>query len=90
MGARLHSGGRCACTALAPTSVRKMLGEAAASQLDDWREEAAEAVAAFKAWSRCDPGERAGAFASYRAALEREEQAGNLYRELIAAARALA
>jgi hypothetical protein len=45
-----------------------------------WREECLAVQGAYEAWQDADPGGRAGAFAAYRAALDREEQASLIFR----------
>jgi acyl-CoA reductase-like NAD-dependent aldehyde dehydrogenase len=63
--------------------VSELLRAAAEEQREDWRHECREARAAFERWSR--PREdRAAAFDAYRAALDREQEACRIYRELLA------
>lgn len=57
--------------------------EAVCDQRDDWREECLELQAAFEAWSRARAVDRAAAYAGYEAALEREEHACAIYRDLL-------
>ena len=49
----------------------------------DWREECAEVQAAYDRWSEAQKNERAHAFAAYRAALDREERASEVYAQLV-------
>jgi hypothetical protein len=48
-----------------------------------WREECIAVRAAYTWWSDAQTDERATAFAVYRAALDREEQASRVYADLI-------
>jgi hypothetical protein len=50
----------------------------------DWREEAAAVRAAYRRWKEAARADRAQAFAAYRAALDRESLAGDLYAAAIA------
>ena len=45
---------------------------------DAWAFAAAEAHLALQSWQLADPAERGDAYAVYRAALDREEQAANV------------
>jgi hypothetical protein len=49
----------------------------------DWREECVAVQVAYTWWSDAQSDERATAFAVYRAALDREEQASRVYADLI-------
>jgi hypothetical protein len=46
-----------------------------------WREACEDVQSAYDKWRRCDPVERPLQFASYRAALEREERAALIHSE---------
>ena len=59
-----------------------MLQRAADDQYIDWLEEAEEVQLAYECWRSADADERPLAYASYRAALEREQHACDLYAEL--------
>jgi hypothetical protein len=50
----------------------------------DWREECAEVWSAYERWVRAPEIDDAGAFAAYRAALDREECASHAYAGLLA------
>ena len=52
----------------------------------DWREECAEVWDAYERWVRADNIDDPGAFAAYRAALDREECASHAYADLVSAA----
>ncbi len=49
----------------------------------DWREESAEVWDAYERWARAPKADDAGAFAAYRAALDREESASRAYSDLL-------
>lgn len=66
-----------------------MLTEAIDDQRADWECECEDVRRTFAAWSRAPMTERGRAFADYRLALEREEQASIIYRDLLAEAREL-
>jgi hypothetical protein len=51
-----------------------------------WREECSSVHAAYAGWTHCAPASSELAFAGYRAALEREEQAASVYGNLTAIA----
>jgi hypothetical protein len=44
-----------------------------------WREACEDVRRAYECWGRCKAPQRAAAFASYRAALDREDQAARAY-----------
>ena len=44
-----------------------------------WREACEDVRSAYERWGQCKPGQRGLAFASYRAALDREDQAARVY-----------
>jgi Fe-S cluster assembly scaffold protein SufB len=44
-----------------------------------WSEAREDVRSAYERWGRCEPAERRLAFASYRAALDREDQAARVY-----------
>jgi hypothetical protein len=52
----------------------------------DWREECAEVWDAYERWARAPKIDDAGAFAAYRAALDREESASHAYADLLSIA----
>jgi hypothetical protein len=52
----------------------------------DWREGCAEVWDAYERWVRADKADDPGAFAAYRAALDREECASQAYADLVGAA----
>jgi hypothetical protein len=49
----------------------------------DWREESMGVWTAYSWWARVTPSEAADAYAAYRAALDREQAAAEVYRGLI-------
>jgi hypothetical protein len=49
----------------------------------EWREECVVLWEAYERWKAVPPAERALAFASYRAALDREERAAHVYADLV-------
>jgi len=61
-----------------------LLVEALDDQRQDWRLEAEEVQLAYEDWNAASAGDRARAWAAYRAALEREERASLIYGELLA------
>ena len=48
-----------------------------------WREASVAATTAYEKWARAGGGERAPAFDTYRAALDREERAAAEYQRLV-------
>ena len=44
-----------------------------------WREACEDVRGAYERWGQCKPAQRDLAFASYRAALDREDQAARVY-----------
>jgi hypothetical protein len=48
-----------------------------------WHEADLAAIAAYQCWRGASRSEREGAFAAYRAALDREEHAASAYRRFI-------
>jgi hypothetical protein len=66
-----------------PAWLLALLRQAALDQHGDWRAECVEVALTFEAWSRA-AGPRERPFASYCAALEREERASEIYRDLLA------
>ena len=69
--------------------VGELLVEAISDQHADWSWECREVRRTFTAWARAPLAERARAFADYRLALEREEQASIIDRDLLAESRHL-
>jgi hypothetical protein len=63
--------------------MREILEEAVRDQHADWRQECAEVQVCFEGWSLAPEQEREQAFARYLAALEDEERASQIYRDLI-------
>jgi hypothetical protein len=49
----------------------------------EWREECAALWEAYAWWRAAPPAQKAPAFASYRAALDREEWAAHVYADLV-------
>jgi hypothetical protein len=49
----------------------------------EWREECAALWEAYARWRAAPPADRARAFASHRAALDREEWAAHVYADLV-------
>ena len=56
----------------------------------DWREACAEVRAAYERWASCPPRLRARRFATYCAALNREEHAANIHSDWARRASAVA
>jgi hypothetical protein len=52
----------------------------------DWREECAQVWGAYERWANAPEFDAAGAFSTYRAALDREECASHAYAHLLARA----
>lgn len=63
--------------------VHKQLVDEAMEAYVDWREECAEVWNAYERWARPPKIDDAGAFAAYRAALDREESASHAYADLL-------
>jgi hypothetical protein len=63
--------------------VDKQLVDAATDAYVAWREECAGVWEAYERWTHADDIDVAGAFAAYRAALDREESASHAYAELL-------
>jgi hypothetical protein len=63
--------------------VDKQLVDEAMEAYVDWREECAEVWGAYERWARAPKIDDAGAFAAYRAALDREESASHAYADLL-------
>lgn len=66
--------------------VNKQLVDEALEAYVDWREECAEVWDAYERWLGARKIDDAGAFAAYRAALDREECASHAYADLLGAA----
>ena len=64
--------------------VDKQLVDAATDAYVDWREECAGVWDAYERWAHALDIDAAGAFAAYRAALDREESASLAYADLLA------
>jgi hypothetical protein len=63
--------------------VDKQLVDAATDAYVDWREECAGVWDAYERWTHALDIDAAGAFAAYRAALDREESASHAYADLL-------
>jgi hypothetical protein len=63
--------------------VDKQLVDAATEAYVSWREECAEVWGAYARWAHARKNDAAGAFAAYRAALDREESASRAYADLL-------
>ena len=63
--------------------VDKQLVDAATDAYVDWREECAGVWDAYERWAHALDIDAAGAFAAYRAALDREESASLAYADLL-------
>jgi hypothetical protein len=61
----------------------RQLVDAAIDAYVDWREESAEVWDAYERWAHAPDVDAAGAFAAYRAALDREESASRAYADLL-------
>jgi hypothetical protein len=61
--------------------VRPQLLDAMIDSYVDWREECRALVEAYELWESGSSGDREIAFAAYRAALDREQQASLVYAE---------
>jgi hypothetical protein len=66
--------------------VDKQLIDEATDAYVDWREECTEVWNAYERWTHARKTDAAGAFAAYRAALDREESASRAYADLLATA----
>jgi len=53
-----------------------------------WREACEDVRDAYRRWATCQPKDRRMGFATYRAALEREEHASSIHSDVAARARA--
>ena len=65
--------------------MRDQLVDVALDRYIDWREQSRESVAAYETWTSAPVTERRLAFAAYRAALDREDQAASRYASAIVA-----
>jgi hypothetical protein len=63
----------------AATERRSALADAFVDSWVSWREASADVRAAYRRWSECARSQRALAFAGYRAALDREQQAASVH-----------
>jgi hypothetical protein len=63
--------------------VDKRLIDAATDAYVDWREECTGVWDAYERWTQAPDADAAGAFAAYRAALDREESASRAYADLV-------
>ena len=61
----------------------RRLGDAVIDLYVEWREECSAVRLAYERWREASKDDRAGAFAAYNAALDREERAGDIYAALI-------
>lgn len=68
--------------------VRDLLQMAIVDQYREWEAECMEVAAAYTRWTAAPPGVRASAHAAYRTALDREERASRICRDLLREARA--
>jgi hypothetical protein len=59
------------------------LGDALIDLYVEWREESSAVQLAYDRWHDASTGDRAAAFAAYNAALDREEEASDIYAALI-------
>jgi hypothetical protein len=66
--------------------VDKQLVDAATDAYVDWREESTGVWDAYERWAHALEIDAAGAFAAYRAALDREESASHAYADLLGSA----
>jgi hypothetical protein len=64
-------------------SPRWSLEDALIDRYVDWREACVEVQADYECWRDAPEDERERAFVAYRAALDREERAGEVYAELV-------
>jgi len=81
-GSSTRSPARTADASIAPFML-ELLREAVGDQLAEWRAECEELRAAFDAWSRAAPWARPRIYAEYQAALEREQRASDVLRDLL-------
>jgi hypothetical protein len=49
-----------------------------------WREACEDVQSAYRRWAECQPQQRGLSFATYQAALDREEQAASIHSQLAA------
>jgi hypothetical protein len=68
---------------LIAASARGAAAEALIDGYVAWREAASAVEAAYERWTRCTSSDRFLAFAGYKAALEREERAADVYQRRI-------
>jgi len=61
----------------------RRVGDAVIDLYVDWREECSTVRLAYERWREASKEDRAGAFAAYNAALDREERASDIYAALI-------
>jgi hypothetical protein len=61
------------------TQRRSALTDAFVDSWVSWREASEDVRTAYRSWSECARPQRALAFASYRAALDREQQAASIH-----------
>ena len=61
----------------------RRLGNAVIDLYVEWREECSAVEFAYQRWREASKDDRAAAFAAYSAALDREEQASDVYAALI-------
>jgi hypothetical protein len=64
---------------LGATERRPALADAFVDSWVSWREASEDVRTAYRWWSECARPERALAFAGYRAALDREQQAASIH-----------
>ena len=62
-----------------PRKTLRSLGDEFIESWVWWREACEDVRSAYERWGQCKPAQRDLAFASYRAALDREDQAARVY-----------
>ena len=82
-GAPSPTAGRRGCGCRRQGADSAELAAAAADQRHDWLQECCEVWEAFASWSHAPTGNRALLYADYLLALEREQQACELYARLL-------
>jgi hypothetical protein len=73
----------------AATQRRSALGDAFVDSWVSWREASEDVRIAYRRWNHCARPQRALAFASYRAALDREQHAASIHSDCAERVRAL-
>jgi len=73
-----------------PTRRRAALADEFVESYVCWREACEDVRSAYRRWADCQPHQRDLGFATYRAALEREERAASIHSDWVKRLRAVA